>query len=314
MSAFCTIISPDYLPFVECLRASISKFIPNVELHVLVTGASGLPAEKKPGFHFYEPRQIQTPQAQAILKKYEGTHDPLRWSLKPAFLQHLLQQHEKMIYVDCDIFFFADPSFLFGELETASVILTPHHAATDPFAYPEKFMMNFLAGLFNAGFIGVNRSSIKTLEWWSTACLFRTEIDMANGFHMDQRYLDLIPVIDPNARIVRHRGCNIGSWNMESWKREQQPDGSVLINGKYPVVFVHFNYETIRHILNGDDKNLKPYYEEYENCFSKTGFTLHEFIKDLNTWKQSGFFIDLKRRTTVRTRIKRWLFGLAKKL
>ena len=131
---------------------------------------------------------------------------------------------------------------------------------------------------------------------------------------MDQRYLDMIPVIDEGATIIRHQGCNVGSWNIETYKRVPQPDGSVLINDRYPIIFIHFNHETIQHIVNGDDGNLKPYYNQYHKVFSSSGKVLEEFVKKLDDWKRTGFYLEVKRKLSLRTRIKQSLFNLAKKL
>jgi hypothetical protein len=126
--------------------------------------------------------------------------------------------------------------------------------------------------------------------------------------------LDMVPVIDEDAAIVRHQGCNIGSWNIETYKRSTKPDGPVVINNNYPVIFIHFNYETIEQILNGNDAALRPYYIQYEQTFSATGFTLDDFIPKLKKWKSTGLLVNIKRSLSVRSRIKRMLFNLAKKL
>ncbi len=311
MQVIATIISPDFLPFASCLYHAIQKHDPGTELHVLVTGELTI---KESPVHFYQPGELDVIFAKDLAKKYEGFNDNLRWSLKPVFLLHLLNKYERVIYLDADIHPFSSFSFLFDKLKNHSFLLTPHYACTDPFQNEEKFRMNFLAGLYNAGFVGVNKEAAFSLEWWAKACLYRTEINMSDGFFVDQRYLDMIPVIDPKAGIVHHQGCNIGSWNMESFRRIQQPDGSVLINNQYPVVFIHFNHETIKHILNGDDGALKPYLLAYEKGFAATGQELKDFISRYDDWEKTSFFIKLKRSASIRTHIKKFFFNLAKKL
>jgi lipopolysaccharide biosynthesis glycosyltransferase len=313
MKAVCTIISPDFLPFAQCLYASLRRYDPTAELHVLVTSEKEKP-QAIDGISFYSLSDINSEFLNELVKKYEGINDNLRWSLKPVFLLHLLQQSERVIYVDSDIHFFSDYGFLFDTLELRSFLLTPHFASIDPFDKEEKFMMNFLVGLYNAGFVGVSRKAIPTLKWWLKACLYNTSDDTANGFFVDQRYLDMVPVIDADATIVRHRGCNVGSWNMETYKRVIQPGGSVLINNHDPIVFIHFNHETTRHIVNGDDAALMPYYEQYSKTFSASGQQLTDFIDKLDAWKKSGIIYEAKRSLSIRTRIKRSLFNLAKKL
>ena len=313
MKSFCTIISPDFLPFAQTLYGSVRLYDARVELHVLITGEKNN-LEPVEGMRFYSTADIDSGITEQLVKKYEGHTDHLRWSLKPVFLLHLLQQSDKVIYVDADIHFFGDYSFLFDTLELHSFLLTPHFASIDPFDKEEKFMMNFLAGLYNAGFVAVSRKATAALKWWLRACFYKTADDQANGFFVDQRYLDMIPVIDEAAAIVRHQGCNIGSWNIETCKRIIQTDGTVLINDRFPVVFIHFNHETIRHIVNNNDEALKPYYDQYNRAFSATGSKTGDFIKKLEEWKRTGLFVSAKRTLSVRTRIKKFLFNLAKKL
>lgn len=313
MQAFCTIISPDFVPFARCLHESLKRFQPEIDLHVLVV------SEEPQGgngehVHFYALPDITSPMAEGINHKYAGSTDNHRWSLKPVFMLHLLGKVEKLIYVDCDLFFFADYSFLFDALETQSVLLTPHFASTDPFLSEEKFMMNYLIGLYNAGFVGVSRAGIRALEWWATSCYYHMENAPAKGYFVDQRYLDMLPVIDEGASLVRHQGCNVGSWNTETFRRVVQPDGTVLINGRYPVVFIHFNHETIQQILNGNDRALRVYFDQYEQAFARTGFRLDGFIKSLNDWKKEGLFLRIKRRLSLRSRMKRLLFNWAKSI
>lgn len=64
--------------------------------------------------------------------------------------------------------------------------------------------------------------------------------------------------------MLRHRGCNVAGWNVQDSRRTLGPDGSILINDVWPLVFVHFNRFTIRAILNGTDPLLSPLLKVYE--------------------------------------------------
>jgi hypothetical protein len=84
----------------------------------------------------------------------------------------------------------------------------------------------------------------------------------------DQKYLDLVPVMDENAHIVRHKGCNVAGWNTDLCKREVIGNG-VLIDGRFPIVFIHFNDTTIREIVDGADAVLGDYYRKYVTLLKK---------------------------------------------
>lgn len=317
MQSFCTIITPDFFPFAKSLFYSLKKFDNNVTLHVLVVN------DKKeieinenifPGMKLHSVHEIiSEPVVATIVKKYGFKADSVRWSMKPVFLLCLLKQYQQVIYLDCDIFFFENHNFLFKELENHSILLSPHWTAVDPFEDEVNFLMSFQIGMYNAGFIGASRKGISTLQWWAAACCYAIRKDDHNGLFDDQRYLDMVPIMDDQAKILRHRGCNLGSWNMNTCKRTPHGD-RLLINDKYPIVFIHFNHETIRHILNGNDKFLCPYYNEFKKIFETTGNQLEMFIADLPAWGKAGFLMCLKRKTTIRTRFKKWLFSLSKKI
>lgn len=312
MPEFCTIITPDFLPFAGTLYRNLRSFDAAAQLHVLAIN-EGVKTDGSLPFRVYSPDALAPGFVQPLLKKYGHTNDALRWSLKPVFLLHLLAAHEKVIYLDCDLFFFHPYRFLFDELDEASLLLTPHWAPENPFEQEEKFRTNFLIGLYNAGFVGAGRNAIPSLEWWATVCLYKTEIETDKGFFVDQRYLDLLPVLYENVKLLRHRGCNVGSWNIESNKRSTS-EGKVWINERYPVVFVHFNHETIRHILNGNDRLLLPLLRHYEAAFAETGKRLQDFVPRLSDWKKTGAVLALKRRLTLRSRLKRFLYKLASEL
>lgn len=313
MYHFCTIGSGNYLPFIETLFHSLREQDENVVLHALVT--DGLtPAVSHNNLRYYSiDKLMDEPFVREIVDKYSYRNDYMRWALKPVLLLYLNKKFGKIIYVDNDIYFFKKFDFLFEELDQYSVLLTPHWCSFLPLPNEENFKTNFQIGLFNAGFVGASDHASEILSWWTKACLYKMERNDKEGLFDDQRYLDLVPVIDEKAGILRHRGCNLGSWNMHQNKRTLV-NNEVLINGSFPVVFVHFNHDTIWHILNGNDKLLQPYFAAYEKAFAKTGNDLQTYIKSLQDWKNLDIIHKLKHKTLIRTRLKNWLFRLSQKL
>ena len=101
MKAFCTIISPDFLPFAECLFTSLKRYDEAIVLHVLVTVAENKPMDRQ-GISFYSLNELDAPYLKQLKDQYQGINDNFRWSLKPIFLLHLLQRIERLIYVDAD--------------------------------------------------------------------------------------------------------------------------------------------------------------------------------------------------------------------
>lgn len=267
--SFCTICTVNYLGNVHALANSIRLINKEYILHVLVIECR--PEAYKPflsNIRFYYWEDIDKQEfAYKILEKYGGG-DSLRWALKPVFMSYLLKHHTKrVIYVDNDICFFRSPDFLFKLLWRNRLLLTPHWRCKNPSVDENNFLTNFTDGVFNAGFIGANKKADEILRWWASGCCFRMEKDKKFGLWDDQKYLDLLPSIFEGIEIVRHRGCNVAIWNklenIRVWK-----NNDVLINGKFPIIFIHFTADTIADITEdtqGGDPYLRPYFLKYQS-------------------------------------------------
>jgi hypothetical protein len=317
-NTFCTIITSDYFPKAFALYSSIVQFDPSISLHVLV-------ADNKPvAATVPVPITINItiaadlsgyPLVTELYNKYALTDiDSFRWSLKPVWISYLLEKgFDKVLYLDCDMFFFNDYQFLFAELDQSAVLLTPNWINSDPMVNKESFFSLFTSGFFSAGFIGANKKGLPALQWWAHACHFMMGEHIAHGIRADQKYLDIFPIKFEETAIIRHRGCNIGAWNYDESRRELV-NGEVLINGKYPVIFIHFDNQIVQEIVRGHDKNLLPYLQKYQQIFEESGFHLSDFIKTIDTHADAALIRKLKWNLRLKSRIKRMLYHLSQKL
>tara|TARA_R110002012_G_scaffold78049_2_gene199000 strand:+ start:121567 stop:122400 length:834 start_codon:yes stop_codon:yes gene_type:complete len=228
--------------------------------------------------------------AERILVKYKNDLDLLRWTLKPVLLKYLLLHYSKVIYVDSDLFFFGDYNFLFGYLDDSSIILTPHWRASRLRDDRKNFYLNFEEGLYNAGFIGVNRNSMPALDFWAESCLDSCTRNSFRGQLHDQSYLNLFPIFFDKVQIVKHRGCNVANWNILECKRTLSASGTVVINDEFPIVFIHFTQSTITGIFAGNDVLLS-------DCLSEYIDVLKEFRgdKEIDMTKKRSLFKILNR-------------------
>ncbi len=260
---FCTITTLSHLYKVYALAESLKNQGHDFLLNVLVI-------DDNRDYHFENCRFFKLsdinaqPGAKEIVKKYRRNKDKMRWSLKPVLMKYLLTRPEtsQLIYLDNDLYFFADYAFLFELLNLHSFLLTPHYYKNNPNENQNWLEANFRIGLYNAGFVGANKDAINTLQWWADCCLYRCEKNSFRGMFDDQKYLDIIPIIEPTALIVRHKGCNVAGWNTDICRREIV-DHRVLIDGRFDIVFIHFNENTIREIVKGSDGILFNYYRNY---------------------------------------------------
>ncbi len=288
-NAFCTITTQSHLPKVFALYTSLYSHNPNVSLQVLVIDGK-IAVEKMKLFEmieFYDISILEDDKvSQKILNKDKKKSDKLRWSLKPIFLKWLLKKkYDKVIYVDNDIYFVDQFDFLFEELDKNNVLLSPHWRPENPSEEPLWFETNFRDGIFNAGFFGCNKNSIKALDWWASACLYKCEKNYRHGLFDDQKYLDMMPVIEKNTGIIHHKGCNLAYWNIKQVKRKLQ-SGKLILSGEYNPVFIHFADCTIAAILRNEDilleSHLKLYLEQLQNFGFK--LNLNSILRKENFW------------------------------
>lgn len=275
MNHLCTISTVSHLYKTFALADSLQQGT-DYNLHVLVVDSEIDYTHQN--CKFWKLSQLQSDSTiQAITSKYKGSNDKLRWSLKPAFMKYLLTAvpTNKVIYLDNDLFFYNSYDFLFNLLDEHSFLLTPHYYRNSPKHNQNWFEANFRVGLYNAGFAGASTKALNVLQWWADCCIYRCSKNALRGTFDDQKYLDLVPVMDENAHVVRHKGCNVAGWNTEICKRETI-NGEVMIDGKFPVVFVHYNNTTIREIVKGEDSVLLNHYQHYISALKKYNSNLNE--------------------------------------
>ncbi|MEJ0106261.1 MAG: hypothetical protein WDO19_28550 [Bacteroidota bacterium] len=318
MQTFCTIITADYFPKAVVLYKSIKTYNKEITLQVLVSDNKPITTlfSGDEGLTIITTAELsEYPLVDSLYKKYAHINfDDFRWSMKPVFASYLLRSgYNKIIYLDCDMFFVNDYNFLLDELDNYQVLLTPHWKNTNPLVDKKSFFSNFTHGIFPAGFFAANKKALAALDWWANACHFMMGDHPDIGIHDDQRYLDIFPVLFENTKIIRHRGCNIGAWNYEESARTLV-NGEVLINEKYPVIFIHFDEMLISTILKGHDPYLAPYLNKYREAFKTSGYLLSDFIPKLDFYTDANLLIKMKWTLKLRTRIKRFLYKLAESL
>jgi hypothetical protein len=250
------------------LHQSILSHHGDTQLKVLIIDeplAESLPSKR---IEFFIIKDLKNcAHFEEITTKYADDPDKLRWTLKPVFLNYLLEHlhFDSAIYLDNDIYFFENSDFLFEQLSTKSFLLCPHWRISDPEVDRDWFETNFKDGAFNGGIVGATQKGIEIIKWWAKACSHACEKNLHRGLFDDQKYLDLIPAIFDDVAIIRHRGCNVAYWNRWENKRSIR-QGKVFINEKWPVVFVHFTKELDNAIESGSENSLKDYWEQYDQA------------------------------------------------
>ena len=318
MNTFCTIINRQYLPFASVLYQSLAKTEPGVQLQVLITDlehSNQLPSPSPNVIYYSQADILDSPVAKNIYQKYAATNaDVLRWALKPVFICHLLQStFEKVIFVDPDMYFVNRHHFLFDSLNEHAVLLSPHWGSIDPLKNEDGLYSVLRNGLYSGGFVAASRKGIMAMEWWAGVCHYKMDRRPELGLYDDQKYLDIIPLIENTTGIIRHKGCNLASINIDSCKREIV-DNKLLIDKEFEPVFIHFTKDTVINIINRNDQLLKPFLDKYIMELRAENFDLPGQLDKIDSATFSSAMYAIKHKARLRTRIKRFFFKLAEKI
>jgi len=320
---FCSIVETSYIPYALTVCESVRRFDRDILFHVFVTDHSGPFTEleaRHPNTRFLSTDQVcASGVALELYQAYRhSSMDSFRQSMKSALMLYLLEHDgfDKVLFVDADLFFYHDFHFLFDALTEHAVLLTPHwRSSIDPSMDFNMFQTIFTDGLFNGGFVGASRRGADAMRWWASVCVRLCVIERTRGLFGDQTYLNLLPVLFEHILVLKHRGCNVAHWNLQDCPRTLV-DGEVLIDGRFPVVFVHFTRSTIEGIVNGEDPLLSPHLKDYEQVLlhHEARFDLQRYVRPgteepvapprKKTWVQKG--MDFLR---IRTRIRKFLEG-----
>jgi glycosyltransferase involved in cell wall biosynthesis len=240
--AACTIVSKNYLPYARVLASSFREHHPEIPFFVLLVDRNdGLfDAEEEP-FELVEIDQLPIPDRKRFCFQYSVVE--LNTAAKPYFLEHLFEKHDldQLLYFDPDILVVRDLGPLWDALESSSILLVPH--LTDPVddgLKPTEIDI-LRSGTYNLGFLGLRRgqSTDALLGWWQDRLYDRCLVAHDEGLFTDQRWIDLVPGLFDDVRILREPGYNVAYWNYHGRTVEVDGDG-IRVNGQ-PAYFFHFS-------------------------------------------------------------------------
>lgn len=164
-------------------------------------------------------------------------------AVKGPALKVLLEQADKVFYLDPDIAVFGPLDPLVEMLDRASILLTPHQLTPEETrqAIVDNEICSLSHGTYNLGFVGVRNdvSGRKMANWWNDRLLDYCIDDRAAGIFVDQKWCDLIPAMFDNVMILRDPGYNVASWNLSNRKVAVDADGTCSVNGS-KLRFFHF--------------------------------------------------------------------------
>jgi glycosyltransferase involved in cell wall biosynthesis len=236
----CTIITRSYLAHARVLARSLAEHQPDGKLAVLVVDGAVDPGEND-DFEVLSPADIGCDEFARMAARYELVE--LATALKPWLLRFLLDRGARTItYLDPDIQVFGSLTRLERLGVEHGLVLIPHNTAPVPADGQHPTQMAIMqAGVFNLGYVtlGAGRQAERLLDWWSDRLLHGCRIDTANGYFVDQRWIDLVPALFSDFAVVRDPEFNLAYWNLHA--HQLHWDGRRYTVDGRPLAFFHFS-------------------------------------------------------------------------
>lgn len=161
-------------------------------------------------------------------------------SVKPFFFDYLFKRYkaDHVIYLDPDILLYQPLAHVFEGLKDHSIVLTPMFCeVTESTSLDELVALRH--GMFNLGFIALKYSahSQKFIAWWKERLRTHCLIDKPRGIFVDQKWVDLAPLLFDEVFVLKHRGYNMAWWNFSERRLLELKNGYGV---NQPDQFLHF--------------------------------------------------------------------------
>lgn len=241
-----TICSKNYIAQARVLCKSFHSHNAGGRFYLLLVDKKSryIHNDKEPFDDIYELNQLQEYIPEFIRFVFKYSLLELSTAVKPFFINYLLDNSisEKVAYFDPDILITNELSQISRELETYNILLTPHITSPFPVDGHKPSEVDILrSGIYNLGFIGLRncKETKKMLEWWSSRLESGCLMEVDEGYHVDQKWIDLVPEYFSGVRILNAPGYNVAYWNLHE-RSISTNDNEILCNGS-PLYFFHFS-------------------------------------------------------------------------
>ena len=254
----CTIVAGNYLAYARVLAESFQEQHPNGTCAVLLLDdpERTVDAGAEP-FEVLYVEDLGVPELHEMFPRYSVSE--LSAAIKPWLIKHILDQGaDHVLYLDPDVQVFASLDDI-GELaEEHGIVLAPRVTGPVPRDGGRPTEQEILtAGAYDLGFIalGSGETAGRFLDWWMDGLLkARSEEELQELPHFedrwhqetqpeplfaDRRWVDLVPNLFPEVKLLRDPGYDVAYWNLHSRTLHRDGD-NITVNGD-TLRFFHFS-------------------------------------------------------------------------
>jgi hypothetical protein len=236
---YCTYFDSGFLPQGIALWKSLKAHDASAVLWVLAldeVAASVMRGLDAADLRVVELTELEAADSDLLVAKGNRRRVEYYFTLSPCWPRYLFRtwpEIDRLLYLDADLFLFADPRPVWDDLERGSVLLCSHRLARFLHRYERH-------GRFNVGVLGWKRNSagLACLDWWRERCLEWCYDRIEEKRYADQKYLEDWPLLFSGVVECKHPGVNLAPWNWMNHRYEFATQG-VRVDG-LPVVVFHF--------------------------------------------------------------------------
>ncbi|QCQ17047.1 hypothetical protein [Microbacterium sp. RG1] len=239
---YCTIVARNYLPQALALQESVARVEPGRELKIMVVDGdvpSSIAPRDNCEFVGLDYLGLGDREVHNLAMIYDVVE--LSTGVKPRFLQRLLESYKRAVYLDPDMQVVSPLDELPALIDEFGVVLTPH--ILEPIPPGETFtseINTLTVGVHNLGFCAVGPAGAPFLDWWWSHLQRECLIYPLLGLFVDQKWTDIGSVMFA-AHSLRHRGYNIGHWNLQEREIVVRADEYEIASNGDPVRLMHFS-------------------------------------------------------------------------
>jgi hypothetical protein len=164
-------------------------------------------------------------------------------SLKPYIALKLIEENDKVIFLDPDTAIYSSLDPILQDLDESSVVLTPHYIKPQPRTSYESDLPMMRFGSFNLGFFAIRRGeqASEFLNWWNQRCIDFSFMESQFGLSTDQKWVSIAPCFFDFLKISFNPGYNAAAWNTFERRLTKKQSNEFWMNDKYRLVFFHFS-------------------------------------------------------------------------